>query len=122
MNYRYVPVFWQDIGSGQQNNSSNFRTEAFRIANTDIAAWGAKPPRLVVPNRKTPSQTAITSIVPTNKAPTPVYYSTQDLPVPSAPVSTPNLNPVLAPAPPAPAPVAPVPAAPSPLPVEAPKP
>ena len=120
VSYRYMPVYWQDIG--QQNNSSNFRTEAFRIANTDIGAWGAKPPRLMVTNRKTPSQTAITSIVPTNKAPTPVYYSTQDLPVPSAPVSTPNLNPVLAPAPPAPAPVAPVPAAPSPLPVEAPKP
>ena len=114
VNYRYMPVYWQDLGFGQQNNSSNFRTEAFHIATTDIAAWGAKPPRLVVPNRKTPLQTAVTSIVPTNKAATPVYYSTQDLPVPSAPLPTPNLDPIVAPVP-----VAPTPA---PLPVEAPRP
>jgi hypothetical protein len=119
VSYRYMPVYWQDVGVGQQNDSSNFRTEAFRIAPTDIAAWGAKPPRLVVTNRKTPSQTAITSITPAKKAPTPVFYSTQDLPVPSAPLPTPNLDPVVAPAPAAPAPP-PVPAAPTPL--DAPKP
>lgn len=115
VSYRYVPVYWQDLGSGQQNESANFRTEAFRIANKDIALWGAKPPRLVVPNRKTPSQTAITSITPTSK-PTPVYYSTQEsLPVPAAPLPTPNLDPSPIQTP-APAP------APAPLPVEAPKP
>ena len=101
VSYRYMPVYWQDAGYGQQNSSSNFRTEAFRLATPDISAWGAKPPRLVVPNRKTPSQTAVTSIVRTKTLP---VYGTPAA-VPAAPLPTPNLDP------------APVPAAP-----EAPKP
>lgn len=116
VSYRYMPVYWQDMGSGQQRDSSNFRSEAFLIAATDIPAWGARAPRLVQTNRKTPAQTAITSITSTNKAPSPVDYSPQDLPAPSAPLPTPNLNPAATPAP-APAPVAPAPA-----PLEAPKP
>ena len=90
VSYRYVPVFYYEAGYGQQNISANFRTEAFRIATTDIAAWGAKPPRLVVANHKTPSQTAITSIVPTRSAPT---YGLPDLRTPAAPLPTPNLDP-----------------------------
>ncbi len=85
VSYRYVPVFYYEAGSGQQNISSNFRTEAFRIATTDIPAWGAKPPRLVVANKKTPSQTAVTSIVRTK--PLPTYGA------PSAPPPVPNLDP-----------------------------
>jgi len=91
VNYRYVPVYWTDIGYGQQNASTNFRTEAFRIATADIPAWGAKPPRLVVPNRKTPSQAAVTSIVRTKT--TSVYSSPAPLPVPTVPLPTPNLDP-----------------------------
>ena len=101
VSYRYMPVYLQEVGFGQQSDSSNFRTEAFRIPTSDIAAWGAKPPRLVVPNRKTPSQTAVTSIVRTKTLP---VYGTPAA-VPAAPLPTPNLDP------------APVPAAP-----EAPKP
>ena len=96
VNYRYMPVYYFDLGYGQQNSSSNFRTEAFRIATKDISAWGAKPPRLVVANQKAPSQTAITSIVPVNATPaygsTPVYGS-PDLKTPAAPIPTPNLDP-----------------------------
>ena len=92
VSYRYQPVYWYDSGYGQQNISSNFRTEGFRIATADIPAWGAKPPRLVLPNRKTPSQNAITSIVRNKPAPT--YGSPASLPVPSAPIPTPNLDPV----------------------------
>ena len=91
VSYRYLPVYWPELGYGQQNTSANFRTEAFRIATADIPAWGAKPPRLVLPNRKTPSQTAITSIVRTKPAPN---YSAP-LPVPSAPL--PNLDPAAVP-------------------------
>ena len=91
VSYRYVPVYYYEAGSGQQNSSSNFRTEAHRIATTDIPAWGAKPPRLVVANRKTPSQTAVTSIV--RPKTTPSYGSPAALPVPSAPFPTPNLDP-----------------------------
>ena len=91
VSYRYLPVFFYEAGYGQQNMSSNFRTEGFRIATADIPAWGAKPPRLVLPNRKTPSQNAITSIVRTK--PTPTYSSPASLPVPSAPIPTPNLDP-----------------------------
>lgn len=87
VSYRYVPVFYYEAGYGQQNISSNFRTEAFRIATTDIPAWGAKPPRLVVANRKTPSQTAVTSIVRTK--PLPTYGS------PTAPLPAPNLDPAI---------------------------
>ena len=100
VSYRYQPVFYYEAGYGQQNISTNFRTEAFRIATTDIPAWGAKPPRLVVANRKTPSQAAITSIVRTK--PVPSYASPASLPVPSAPFPTPNLDP--APVPEAPKP------------------
>ena len=96
VSYRYVPVFYYEAGSGQQNISANFRTEAFRIATTDIPAWGAKSPRLVVANRKTPSQTAITSIVRTNPTPT---YGTPEMPTPAAPLPTPNLDPEPAAAP-----------------------
>ena len=91
VSYRYQPVYYYEAGYGQQNISTNFRTEAFRIATTDIPAWGAKPPRLVVANRKTPSQAAITSIVRTK--PVPSYASPASLPVPSAPFPTPNLDP-----------------------------
>jgi len=91
VNYRYMPVFVSEVGYGQQNASSNFRTEAFRIASADIPAWGAKPPRLVVPNRKTPSQAAVTSIVRTKT--TTVYSSPSVLPVPTVPLPTPNLDP-----------------------------
>ena len=91
VSYRYVPVYHFDVGFGQQNSSSNFRTEAFRIATTDIPAWGAKPPRLVVANRKTPSQTAVTSIVRTKVT---ASYASPALPVPAAPLPTPNLDPV----------------------------
>lgn len=91
VSYRYMPVYLQEVGYGQHNSSSNFRTEAFRIPTSDIAAWGAKPPRLVVPNRKTPSQTAVTSIVRTK--PLPVYAAPAALPVPAAPLPTPNLDP-----------------------------
>ena len=101
VSYRYLPVYLYEVGFNQQNSSSNFRTEAFRIATPDIAAWGAKPPRLVVPNRKTPSQSAVTSIVRTKTLP---VYGTPAA-VPASPLPTPNLDP------------APVPAAP-----EAPKP
>ena len=87
VSYRYVPVFYYEAGYGQQNISSNFRTEAFRIATADIPAWGAKPPRLVVANKKTPSQTAVTSIVRTK--PLPTYGA------PSAPLPAPNLDPAI---------------------------
>jgi hypothetical protein len=91
VSYRYLPVYYFEAGYAQQNSSSNFRTEAFRIATADIPAWGSKPPRLVVANRKTPSQTAITSIVRTK--PVPSYGSPASLSVPSAPFPTPNLDP-----------------------------
>ena len=100
VSYRYMPVYYYEAASGQQNMSSTFRTEAFRIATADIPAWGGKPPRLVVANRKTPSQTAVTSIVRTRPAPN--YGSAAALPVPSAPFPTPNLDP--APVPEAPKP------------------
>ena len=90
VSYRYVPVYYFEAGYGQQNVSTNFRTEAFRIATTDIPAWGAKPPRLVVANRKTPSQTAISSIVRPNSTP---VYGLPDLRTPAAPVPTLNLDP-----------------------------
>ena len=91
VSYRYVPVYYFEAGYGQQNISTNFRTEAFRIATTDIPAWGAKPPRLVVANTRTPSQTAITSIVRTK---TTVTYGLPDLKTPAAPLPTPDLDPV----------------------------
>ena len=94
VSYRYMPVFFFDAANGQENISANFRTEAFRIATADIPAWGAKPPRLVVANRKTPSQTGVTSIVRTK--PAPVYSAPASLPVPSAPL--PNLDPAPTPA------------------------
>ena len=81
VSYRYMPVFYYDSGYGQQNTSSNFRTESFRIATADIPAWGAKPPRLVLPNRKTPSQSAITTIV--RPKPAPSYSSPAPLPQPA---------------------------------------
>ena len=87
VSYRYMPVYEQD----ERNSSSNFRTEAYHIPTSDIPAWGAKPPRLVVPNRKTPSQTAVTSIVRTK--PLPVYATPAALPMPAAPLPTPNLDP-----------------------------
>ena len=86
VNYRFLPVYYYESGASQ-NASSNFRTEAFHIATSDIPAWGAKSPRLVVPNRKTPSQTAVTSIVRTKPAPS--YGSSAPLPVPSAPLPQP---------------------------------
>ena len=91
VSYRYQPVFYYEAGYGQQNISTNFRTEAFRIATADIPAWGAKPPRLVVANRKTPSQTAVTSIV--RPKPGPTYGSPASQSVPTAPFPTPNLDP-----------------------------
>ncbi len=96
VSYRYVPVFYYEAGYGQQNISTSFRTEAFRIATKDIAAWGAKPPRLVVANRKTPSQTAVTSIVRTS---TTTVYGMPELRTPAAPLPTPDLDltPVLKP-------------------------
>lgn len=92
VSYRYVPVYYYEVGNPEQNISANFRTEAFRIATTDIPAWGAKPPRLVVANRKAPSQSAVTSIVPNKPAAN--YSAPAPLPVPSAPLPTPNLDPV----------------------------
>ena len=106
VNYRYMPVFSNDLRSGQEysSQSSNFRTEAFHIATADIPAWGAKPPRLVVPNRKTPSQSAVTSIIP--KKTSSSYGAPTLLPERSGPLPSQNLDP-------APTPVAPVvPAAP----------
>jgi hypothetical protein len=98
VSYRYMPVYAYENGYGNQNISSNFRTEDFRISTQDIPAWGAKPPRLVVPNKKTPSQTAVTSIV--RSKPTPVYSTPTNLPtpgaplpVPTAPLPTPTLDP-----------------------------
>ena len=91
VSYRYLPVFYYDAAFSQMNTSSNFRTEAFRIATADIPAWGAKPPRLVVANRKTPSQTAVTSIVRTK--PAPGYGSPVSLPLPLAPLPPPVLDP-----------------------------
>ena len=108
VSYRYMPVYWFENGYAQQNTSANFRTEAFRIATADIPAWGGKPPRLVQPIRKTPSQTAVTSIV--RSRPAPVYSTPAALPVPTAPLPTPNLDPTPIPA----APVAPeIPAVPT---------
>jgi hypothetical protein len=100
VSYRYMPVYWYENGYGNQNVSSNFRTEDFRISTQDIAAWGAKPPRLVVPNKKTPSQSAVTSIVrskpvyssPVN-VPTNVPTPGAPLPVPTAPLPTPTIDP-----------------------------
>ena len=88
VSYRYLPVYYYEAGYAQ-NSSSNFRTEAFRIATADIPAWGAKPPRLVLANRKTPSQTAVTSIVRT----TTVRTSTPSYGVPVAPMPTPEIDP-----------------------------
>lgn len=108
VSYRYMPVYWFENGYAQQNTSANFRAEAFRIATADIPAWGGKPPRLVQPIRKTPSQTAVTSIV--RSRPAPVYSTPAALPVPTAPLPTPNLDPTPIPA----APVAPeIPAVPT---------
>ena len=94
VSYRYMPVYYFEAGYGQ-NSSSNFRTEAFRIATRDVPLWGAKPPRLVVANRKTPFQTAITSIVPVGS--TQAYgmpdLKSPDLRTPAAPLPTPNLDP-----------------------------
>lgn len=96
VSYRYMPVYWYDLNHSQQAVTSNFRTEGFRIATEDIPAWGAKPPRLVVANKKTPSQGAVTSIIRT-KQPTgyaaPSYSAPTELPVPSVPLPTPNLDP-----------------------------
>lgn len=92
VSYRYVPVFLFETGYAQQNISANFRTEAFRIATADIPAWGTKSPRLVVANRKAPSQSAVTSIV--RNKPAASYTAPASLPVPAAPLPTPNLDPV----------------------------
>lgn len=93
VSYRYMPVYASDVGYGTQNMSSNFRTEAFRIANDDIPLWGAKPPRLVLPNRKTPSQAAVTSIQRTTPRSSQGYSAPAPLPVPTVPLPTPNLDP-----------------------------
>ena len=96
VSYRYVPVYQNEAGSTSQNVSASFRTEAFRIATADIPAWGAKPPRLVVANRKTPAQSGMTSIVRTR--PLLIDTAPAPLPVPSAPLPTPNLDPAPIPA------------------------
>lgn len=98
VSYRYMPVFLFEAGYSQQNISANFRTEAFRIATSDMPAWGAKSPRLIVANRKTPSQVGITAIQRTRS--TPIYSAPAPLPVPSAPLPTPNLDPTPVPLPP----------------------
>lgn len=94
VSYRYVPVFFYETGYGVQNISANFRTEAFHIATADIPAWGAKPPRLVVANRKTPTQSGVTSIV--RRRPASSFSAPANLP--PAVLPTPSLDPVPTPA------------------------
>ena len=105
------------VGDAQEAGASNFRTEAFRITPSDVAAWGAKSPRLIVANGKAPKLVAITAIVPPTPVVSPAQASGGASPVvsPATPISaerpvlaTPNLDP--SPVPPVvpAAPVAPV--------------
>ncbi len=115
VSYRYMPIYWYESGNRHQQQSSNFRTEGFRIETNDIAAWGARSPRLIVPTRKPPQQSAITSIVPSYGTPN-ASTSTSGGPNYGVPTfGMPDLRrdfsiPALAPSP---APTAPVPATPS---------
>ena len=117
VNYRYLPVYAMSVGDAQEAGASNFRTEAFRITPSDVAAWGAKSPRLIVANGKAPKLVAITAIVPPTPVVSPAQASGGASPVvsPATPISaerpvlaTPNLDP--SPVPPVvpAAPVAPV--------------
>ena len=119
VNYRYLPVYALSVGESQEAGASNFRTEAFRITPSDVAAWGAKSPRLIVANGKAPTLVAITAIVPPTPVVSPAQLSGAASPVvsPATPISaerpvlaTPNLDP--SPVPPVvpAAPVAPKPA------------
>jgi hypothetical protein len=117
VSYRYMPIYWSEVAYGAGSSfaqSSNFRTEAFHIKTEDVPAWGAKLPRLTLPERRAPHQTAITSIQRTQP------ISTLSLPTlpPVDPSANFNVDPTI-PAITTPAPdTAPAPA---PKPTEAPK-
>jgi hypothetical protein len=96
VSYRYIPVYKQEsIYSGAVGGSSNFRTESFHIATSEIPSWGANSPRLTVKDASSAApRTAVTSIIrkkPSGKAATkgaPAILPASDTPAP-APVSVP---------------------------------
>jgi hypothetical protein len=65
ISYRYIPVYRYDSSYlGPASGSTNFRSEAFRLATDDIPAWGTNPPRLTVKDPKSAApRSAVTSIV-----------------------------------------------------------
>jgi hypothetical protein len=65
VSYRYVPVYRADIfQADKMGESSNFRTESFRLSPEEVATWGAYSPRVTVKdNSATGPRTAVTSIV-----------------------------------------------------------
>jgi hypothetical protein len=65
VNYRYVPIYRSDVGSAfLRGESSNFRTESFRLSPEEVAAWGAYSPRITTKdNSSSGPRTAVTAIV-----------------------------------------------------------
>jgi hypothetical protein len=65
VSYRYVPMYRSEVGSPLlMGESSNFRTEAFRLSPEEVAAWGANSPRVTTKdNSSSGPRSAVTSIV-----------------------------------------------------------
>jgi len=64
VNYRYIAVYRSGAFAAEmQGDSSNFRTEAFRLSPEEVAKWGANAPRLTVRDSSSAPRSAVTSIV-----------------------------------------------------------
>lgn len=105
ISYRYIPVFRSDSSySVPFNGATNFRTEVFHIATSDIPSWGTNPPRLTVKDPKSAApRTAVTSIV--RKKTTPRTGGKVE--EPDSPLPNPGTTETPAPATGSPAPVPP---------------